>query len=207
MRGTLHPPPDQRPQLARMRRARRRINVLNSVNWIIILTIAILMGYALYSSVYLDELPRFLQFKADGITSVFLTSISILVVGMLFGLFSDYLEKKHIWFHCPNTSCKSGSIPNAINAALWQCGKCGHTHEGLPGKTWWSFARLIGDRCNNCKTAPSHFFCPHCNTAILLDETRPRTKAAKVPGWVRPPRPPGYEGGSGGPLGSFDSEL
>ena len=114
--------------------------------------------------------------------------------------FSHRWDFKEPLFVCPNTRCR-GEAP-ALN---WQC-TCGKIHA-LEASYWLSGAakppKVIGEPCDACGLLPSHYICPHCHTSILLDATRPRTKAAVRPGYVRPPREPGEERAAS-PLAEFD---
>jgi hypothetical protein len=54
------------------------------------------------------------------------------------------------------------------------------THTITPVKkgTLW---KVIGEECESCGVAATHFICPHCNEMILLDGTRPATPPASAP--------------------------
>jgi predicted RNA-binding Zn-ribbon protein involved in translation (DUF1610 family) len=98
----------------------------------------------------------------------------------------DWKTRSFTWmmFTCPN--CK-GRTP----AIIWQCSNCEHVHKPLLmyGNNLpflYPFWKILGEKCSDCKTASSDFYCPHCNKKILLDTTVPKTKPAYVPGWVPP---------------------
>ena len=108
----------------------------------------------------------------------------------------------------PNLRLPQLILRGIICAIYWRC-SCGHLHEFREWRdTFLTFfstrtPKTIGEPCEACAVAPSHYICPHCHTFILLDATRPRTKAATYPEYVRPPREP-VEERVASPLAGFD---
>jgi hypothetical protein len=183
--------PNQRPQLARIRKERRKFCTQDAA-WLSAgaLSLGFLLLFTLYNisekgrSVYdilTSPVPNSQIYSfPEGIP---LWGLAVSIVIFLRISYTKLLSpERKIWFRCPNTACPSAEMPDAINVAVWQCGACDHRHEKSGGILFWCRAKVIGDQCSSCKQAPSHFLCPHCNIAILLDETRPRIKAARVPG-------------------------
>lgn len=194
MTTAVYAPPDQRPQLMRMSKERRRFCLIWAIASIFL---ALIVAETLFVTIRLfiyPDVPYVPNIIEKSFNESYVLDLGvalfILATGFYFISIEKNLDKKQIRFHCPSTRCPGASLAEGIDATVWKCRKCGNVHRKAEGSKIWCRVRIIGDRCLSCKESPSHFFCPDCSIAILLDETRPRTTAARVPGWQRPARPP-----------------
>lgn len=220
MSSTTYKVPDQRPQIQRLQKEREgRCSLAARIHdqkkdWIcafgpgLFCTFLIIFGY------YYDS-PD-VEIKPISFIAMTLVAITLFILAVVWKVeyrtqLQEYQEKNTpLFFRCPNTRCPSAGKEHSIDACTWLCSLCGHIHK-IESDSTWEDTRIIGKPCSSCDKPSSHFFCPHCNTAILLDETLPRRKAARVPGWVRPPRPAAQAGQTappGDPLSGFtDDDL
>jgi hypothetical protein len=170
---TTYTPPDQRPQIERLKKERDKYYRKFHMAWtsMALFILTFLLAFYAYKKAY---------------TSLFYASlVASIMYGIMAFIFLKIADNKRLMFRCPRTSCGGET-----RSDYWQCG-CGHIHH-LPiwRVIFGGKEKVIGEPCDSCTIAATHYFCPDCNKKILLDDTRPPERAAMYPGWVAPPRPP-----------------
>jgi hypothetical protein len=91
-------------------------------------------------------------------------------------------SRREPMFVCPKLECRT-----PIPALHWQC-PCGKVNTPASMRSTGNLAKppTLGEPCLACKTLVSHYICPKCDTRILLDASRPETRAATWPDYVWP---------------------